>query len=77
MDYQERARANRARRALGDALDEVEQTLYPGNVGRMLAWTLKRSFRRHTVVWGVAGSVAVAVAVGLAVWAVASDDEEG
>lgn len=76
MDRQEQARANRARRALSDALDEVEQTLYPGHVGKMLAWTLKRSFRRHTATWAVAGSVAVALTVGLAVWALASDDDE-
>ena len=76
MDRQEQARANRARRALGDALDEVEQTLYPGHVGKILAWSLKRSFRRHTVTWAVAGSVAVALTVGLAVWAMTSDDDE-
>ena len=76
MDRQEQARASRARRALGDALDEVEQTLYPGHVGKMLAWSLKRSFRRHTVTWAVAGSVAVALTVGLAVWAMTSDDDE-
>ena len=76
MDRHEQARANRARRALGDALDEVEQTLYPGHVGKMLAWSLGRSFRRHTVTWAVAGSVAVALTVGLAVWAMTSDDDE-
>ena len=76
MDRQEQARANRARRALGDALDEVEQTLYPGHVGKILAWSLKRSFRRHTVTWAVAGSVAVALAVGLSVWAITADDDE-
>jgi hypothetical protein len=76
MDRQEQARADRARRALGDALDEVEQTFYPGHVGKMLAWSLRRSFRRNTVAWGVAGGVAVAIAVGLAVWAIASDDDE-
>jgi ABC-type nitrate/sulfonate/bicarbonate transport system permease component len=76
VDRQEQARADRARRALGEALDEVEQTLYPGHVGKMLAWTLKRSLRRHTVGWAVAGSVAVALAVGLAVWAVTGDDDD-
>jgi len=76
VDRQEQARAMRARRALGEALDEVDQTLYPGHVGKMLAWTLKRSFRRHTVTWAVAGSVAVALAVGLGVWAVTTDDDE-
>ena len=60
MDRQEQARADRARRALGDALDEVEQTFYPGHVGKMLAWSLKRSFRRNTVAWGVAGGVVAA-----------------
>lgn len=76
MDRQEQARANRARRALGEALDEVEQSLYPGHVGKILAWSVKRSFRRHTAVWGVAGSVAAALAVGLAVWAATGDDDE-
>jgi hypothetical protein len=76
VDRQEQARADRARRALGEALEEVEQTLYPRHVGKMLAWSLKRSFRRHTVTWAVAGSVAMALAVGLAVWAVTSDDDE-
>lgn len=76
MDRQEQARADRARRALSDALDEVEQTLHPGHVGKMLSWTLKRSFRRHKGVWGVAGGVVAALAVGLAVWAIASDDDD-
>jgi hypothetical protein len=76
VDRQEQARANRARQALGEALDEVERTFYPGHVGKMLAWTMKRSFRRHSVTWTVAGSVAVALAVGLAVWALASDDDD-
>jgi hypothetical protein len=76
VDRQEQARADRARRALSEALDEVDRTLYPGHVGKMLSWTLRRSFRRHKVTWGVVGGVAVALAVGLAVWAVTSDDDE-
>jgi len=76
VDSQEQARAYRARRALSEALDEVEQTMYPGHVGKMLAWSLKRSFRRNTVTWAVVGGVAAAVAFGLVVWAVASDDDE-
>jgi type VI protein secretion system component VasF len=76
VDRQEQARVGRARRALSDALDEVDQTLHPGHVGKMLTWTLKRSFRRNTVVWGVAGGVAAALVVGLAVWAITSDDDE-
>jgi len=76
VDRQEQARANRARHALSDALDEVDQTFHPGHVGKVLTWSLKRSFRRHTVAWGVVGGVAVALAVGLAVWAFVSDDDE-
>ena len=76
MEGQEQARANRARRALGDALDEVEQTLYPGHVGKMLGWSLKRSFRRHPVTWVVASIGAVALAVGWVAWAVTSADDE-
>lgn len=76
MDRQEQARANRARQALGDALDEVERTLYPGHVGKMLAWSIKRSVTKNPVPWTVAASTAVALAVGLAVWAMASDDDE-
>jgi hypothetical protein len=75
VDRQEQARAHRARRALGEALDEVDQTLRPGHVGKMLAWSLKRSVTRHPVTWGVAGSVAFALVVGLTVWTLASDDE--
>jgi hypothetical protein len=76
VDRQEQARANRARRALSEALNEVDQTLHPGHVGKMLAWSAKRSITRHPVIWGVGGSVAVALAVGLTVWALASDDDE-
>jgi hypothetical protein len=76
VDRQEQARAARARRALSDALDEVDRTFYPGHVGKILSWTLKRSVRRHRVAWGVAGGVAVTLAVGLAVWALTSDDDE-
>lgn len=76
MDRQEQARAERARRALSDALDEVEQTFYPGHVGKMLAWSVKRSMKRNTVAWSIAGGVAVALAVGLVVWALASDEDD-
>lgn len=76
MDRQEQARVTRARRGLGDALDEFDRTLYPGHVGKILSWTLKRSVRRHRVAWGVAGGVAVTLAAGLAVWAMTSDDDE-
>jgi hypothetical protein len=76
VDRQEQARVDRARRALSEALDDVEHTLAPGHIGKMAAWTLQRSFRRHTAAWAVVGSVATALVVGLAVWAMASDDDE-
>ncbi len=76
MDRQEQARAYRARRALSEALDEVDQTFHPGHLGKMIAWSTKRSFRRHRVTWAVVGAVSVAIAVGVAVWALTSDDDE-
>ena len=76
MDSQEQARAQRARRALADALTEVDQTFYPRHVGKVIAWSVKRSFRRHTPAWAVVGGVTGAILVGLAVWALVSDDDE-
>jgi type VI protein secretion system component VasF len=75
VDTQEQARAQRARDALGDALDDIETRFAPDYVGKIAAFTIKRSFRRHRVWWGVAGGVAAAIALGLIVWAVMSDDD--
>jgi hypothetical protein len=77
VDTQEQARAERARRALGNVLDDVESRFHPAYIGRVGVWALKRSWRTHRVAWGVAGGVAVAIIGGLAVWAVASSDDDG
>jgi hypothetical protein len=78
VDTQEQARAARARRALGDTLDDVESRFHPGYVARIAAWSLKQSWRTHRVAWGVAAGVTIAIIGGLAVWAVlSSDDDEG
>jgi negative regulator of sigma E activity len=77
MDTQEQARAARARNALGDALDDIESRFAPDYVGKMALWSVKRSFRTHRTGWLVAGGVVAAVAVGLVVWAVMSDDKDG
>lgn len=76
MDSQEQARAQRARRALAEALNEVDETFHPRYVGKVIAWSVKRSFRRHTAAWAIAGGVTAAIVVGLAVWALVSDDDE-
>jgi len=69
------AEAEAARAHLGQALDEVELRFHPGYITGVSAWMLKRSFRRHPIVWGVVGAAAVTLAIGLVVWAVLSDDE--
>jgi hypothetical protein len=76
VDRQEQARARRARRALGEALGEVDQTFQPGHVGKMIAWSAKQSFRRHRVAWTVVGGVAVAIVVGAVAWALIADSED-
>lgn len=76
MDYQEQARVRRARRALSEALDEVDQTFHPRHLGKMVSWSLKRSLRKNTVAWGVAGGVVAAIALGLAIWALVSGDDD-
>ncbi len=76
MDLQERARADRARLALGAALDELEETLHPKNVARKAGRSLRQSFDTHRPVWGAIGAVVLAVVVGLVAWAVLSDDED-
>lgn len=76
MDNQEYARAERARMALGRALDDIELTFYPDNIGRVLARSLTRSRRRHAVAWGVAGAAAVAMTLGAAVWALLSAEDK-
>lgn len=74
MDTQEQARSARARKALGDALHDIESRFAPDYVGKVALWSVKRSFRTHRTGWLIAGGVAAAVAVGLVVWAVLSDD---
>jgi len=69
------AEADAARAQLGQTLDEVESRFHPGYITGVSAWMLKRSFRRHPIVWGVVGAAAVTLAIGLVVWAVLSDDE--
>jgi len=69
------AEADAARAQLGQTLDEVESRFHPSYITGVSAWMLKRSFRRHPIVWGVVGSAAVTLAIGLVVWAVLSDDE--
>ena len=76
MDTQEWARADRARRALSDVLDDVESRFHPGYVGKIAVWSLKQSWRSHRVAWVIAGGVAVAIIGGLAVWAVLGTDDD-
>ena len=70
------ANAAAFRAELGDTLDEVEARFHPGYIGGMALWAAKRSIRRHPVVWGVAGALAVTLAIGLVSWALLSDDDE-
>ncbi len=70
------ADAAAVRSDLGDTLDEVEARFHPGYIGGVALWAAKRSIRRHPVVWGVAGALAVTLAIGLVSWALLSDDDE-
>lgn len=76
MDTQEQARAARARNALGDVLDDLESRFAPDYLGKVALWSLKRSFRTHRTGWLVAGGIGAAVAVGLVVWAVMSNEAD-
>ena len=65
-----------ARGALAKNLDEIENRLMPGNVGKVAMWWAKRQAKKHPVSWTIGGVALGGLLIGLFGWAIVDDSDD-
>lgn len=64
-----------AREKLHGHLDQLEEKVAPGNVTRVAWWWLRRSSKKHPVVFTLGAVATIGIIVGLVSWALVDDSE--
>lgn len=65
-----------ARENLGNALDDLEKKFSPSHITRVSSWWVRRSAKKHPIVWTAAVVGAIALVIGLISWAILDDSAE-